>query len=106
MCDPVGDGKGGVFVAVHDRLIHIDSKGKKSWDIEYPSMFGDQDGFFKTATVKYSRMFPDATGKNLYVFSGGYMSCFSAADGKLSWDKPVKVTGPVRDLILKKREWC
>ena len=101
MCDPVGDGKGGVFVAVHDRLIHFDSKGKIAWNIEYPSMFGDQDGFFKTATVKFSKMFPDKSGKNLYVFSGGYMSCFSAADGKLSWDKAVKVTGPVKNLIFE-----
>ena len=101
MCDPVGDGVGGVFIAVHDRLIHIEPKGNIGWNIEYPSMFGDQEGFFKTATVKFAKMFPDKSGKNLYVFSGGYMSSFSAKDGKLSWEKPVKVTGPVENLIFE-----
>ncbi len=103
MCDPVGDNKGGVFLAVHDRLMHIDAQGEKSWDIEYPSMFGDQKGFFKAATVAYSRMFPDKSGENLYVFSGGYMTCHSAKDGSLSWEKPVKVTGPVRNLIFDEK---
>jgi outer membrane protein assembly factor BamB len=101
MCDPVGDGNGGAFVAVHDRLMHFTKDGKKAWDIQYPSMFGDQDGFFKSASVEYSRMFPDQTGENLYVFSGAYMSCYSQDKGELAWDKPVKVTGPVKNIIFE-----
>jgi len=101
MCDPVGDGKGGAFVAVHDRLMHFDKEGKIAWDIQYPSMFGDQDGFFKSASVEFAKMFPDQTGENIYVFSGGYMTCHSQADGSLSWEKPVKVTGPVKNLIFE-----
>ena len=103
MCDPVGDGKGGLFLAVHDRLIYINQQGEIVWDIEYPSMFGNQDGFFKAATVKYSNMFPDPNCENLYVFSGGYMTCHKVEDGSLSWEKAVKVTGPVKNLIFDKK---
>lgn len=100
MCDPVGDSKGGVFIAVHDRLLYISKTGEIKWDIEYPSMFGNQEGFFKAATVKYSNMFPDTKGENLYVFSGGYMTSHKISDGSLSWDKAVKVTGPVKNIIF------
>ena len=103
MCDPVGDNKGGVFIAVHDRLIYIERSGEIKWDIEYPSMFGNQEGFFKAATVKYANMFPDKKGENLYVFSGGYMTSHKISDGSLSWDKAVKVTGPVKNLIFDKK---
>jgi outer membrane protein assembly factor BamB len=103
MCNPVGDNKGGVFVAVHDRIIYFNKQGEINWDIEYPSMFGDQEGFFKAATVQYSNIFPDMKGENIYVFSGGYMTCHKAIDGSLSWEKPVKVTGPVKNLIFDKK---
>ncbi|NPD46369.1 hypothetical protein [Lentimicrobium sp. S6] len=102
MCNPVGDSKGGVFTAVHDRLIYFNKSGEIVWNIQYPSMFGDQEGFFKAASVLYSNIFPDIKGENLYVFSGGYMSSFKVSTGELSWDKPVKVTGPVKNLIFEK----
>lgn len=102
MCDPVGDSKGGVYTAVHDRLIYFNKSGDIVWNIAYPSMFGDQEGFFKAATVSYSNIFPDLNGENLYVFSGGYMSSFKVSTGELSWDKAVKVSGPVKNLIFDK----
>ncbi len=102
MCDPVGDGKGGVFVAVHERLMHIDKSGKLSWNIEYPSQFGDQKGFFKAVTVDHSRLFPTMDGKNIYVFSGPYMTCHSGESGAQVWAQPVKVSGPVTSLIFQK----
>ncbi len=103
MCDPIGDGKGGVFVAVHQRLMHLDKNGKVTWDIEYPSQFGDQDGFFKAVTVEHSRIFPSQDNKNLYVFSGPYMTCHSMSDGSQVWEKPAKVSGPVTNLIFEEK---
>ena len=101
MCDPIGDGKGGVFVAVHERLMHIDKNGKVNWNIEYPSQFGDQKGFFKAVTVDHSRIFPSKDAEKIYVFSGPYMTCHSATSGAQVWSKPVKVSGPVTSLIFQ-----
>ena len=101
-CAPIGDGEGGVFVAVHKRILHIDKSGETTWDIEYPSAFGDQEGFFKaTSAVEYYNIFPDRTGKSLYVFSGGYMTSHSRENGELDWAKPVKVSGPVKNIIFE-----
>lgn len=100
MCDPVGDGQGGMYVAVHDRLIHFDGEGVVKWDIEYPSQFGDQKGFFKAVTVDHSQIFPSQDGQKLYIFSGPYMTCHNITDGSQYWEKPVKVSGPVTNLIF------
>lgn len=101
-CDPIGDGKGGVFVAFHDRIMNIDKDGNTVWDIEYPSQFGDQKGFFKSSGVDFHNIIPDQTGKFLYVFSGAYMSCHRRTDGGLAWTKPVKVFAPVENIIFEK----
>ena len=54
-CAPIGDGNGGVFISFHDRIMNLSSAGDTNWDIEFPSQFGDQKGFFKYIQISTTK---------------------------------------------------
>lgn len=103
-CAPIGDGSGGVFISFHQRIMNLSSSGETNWDIEFPSQFGNQKGFFKASGVDFHNIIPDQSGEFLYVFSGAYMSCHRRSNGEMAWENPVKVYAPVKNIIYEKEQ--